>query len=179
MESWCLTELINWQPSFTFPHTRWGMFHAEEAAPHIPIYENTVKDMPPAPFSLRQLTSAMFPGPAHKCSIHLEGMETFHSRPSEVSTLWTSNELHAASLIKKRYHDPWRRDDFYQGRLAACCTWQEKRVHEGIHKTVVKLLLRTLQRHSAGEGFQRIGVWDLSNLSEYFRYQEELAKPPN
>lgn len=66
------------------------------------IRKHRVKDMPPAPSSLLQLTSAMFPGPEHKCSIHLEGTETFHSHPLEVSTLWTSNEFHAASLIKKR-----------------------------------------------------------------------------
>lgn len=53
-------------------------------------------------------------------------------------------------------------------------------VDEGIHKAGVILLLHTLQRHSIGDGFQRTGVHNLSDLlSEYFRFQEEIMGPPN
>lgn len=105
-----------------------------------------------------------FPGPELKFNIHLKGMETFHPYALEVFILWTSNEFHTLqvslpqSLKKKNNRSPWRRDDFHQGKLAACHTGQMKESgDEKIHKIAFILPFWILQKFSVGNGLQRMG----------------------
>lgn len=72
-----------------------------------------------------------------------------------------SSTVQPTSFIKERHHNPWTRDGFHQGQLAAGYTWQERQrmpVDDGIHNMVAILLFQTLLRHSVRTGFQRAGV---------------------
>ena len=129
------------------PHNAKQCSLLQKVVPHISIQESTElsKSHPPTPrqfllcFSSSQATSSQ--GQHRNLTVTSKAWtHSTHILQRSLLDEPLMNSRLYSSLIKKRYCNPWKRDEFLQGKRAACYTRRERWgtwVDDGIHMVAI------------------------------------------